>query len=364
MLNTLELLPLLSQLVDLQGSDLFLTVGAPPHVKVKGVSRPLPLPALKSGEPKLLAYSVMSDKQVQAFESKLECNLGIGAEGLGRFRINVYQQRGETALVARYIKENLADFAELGLPPVTAELAALTRGLVLLVGAAGSGKSTTMAAMVDHRARTQPGHILTVEDPIEFLFQHRLSTVDQREVGIDTWSFADALRNAMRQAPDLIVIGEIRDRESMQQALTYADTGHLCLSTLHANNANQAIKRILNFFPETAHAQLLMDLSMNLRGVISQRLIKTVTGGLVLATETMLHSAYIGDLILKGAIDELKPAIAKSTEVGMNTFDQSLFELYRAGHIDMDTALAHADSRTDLGLRMKLELPRGSAHAR
>ncbi|GAP35609.1 PilT/PilU family type 4a pilus ATPase [Piscinibacter sakaiensis] len=362
-MDTLELLPLLEQLVALQGSDLFLTVGAPPHVKVRGVSRPLPLPPLRSGEPKLLAYSVMTDKQVQTFESQLECNLGIGAGGLGRFRINVYQQRGETALVARYIREQLADFSELGLPPAVAELASLRRGLVLVVGAAGSGKSTSLAAMVDYRARSESGHILTVEDPIEFLFHHRLATVDQREVGIDTWSFAEALRNAMRQAPDMIMIGEIRDRETMQQALTYADTGHLCLSTLHANNANQAIKRILNFFPETAHAQLLMDLSLNLQGVVSQRLIKTRDGSLVLATETMLHSAYIADLILKGAIDELKPAIAKSVEVGMHTFDQSLFDLYRTGRIDQETALRHADSRTDLGLRMKLELPRGPDRA-
>lgn len=359
-MDALELLPLLSRMVELQASDMFLTVGAPPHVKVKGVAHPLDLPALRSGEPKLLAYSVMTDKQVQEFERSLECNLGIGAEGLGRFRINVYQQRGETALVARYIKENLADFAQLGLPPVTAELTRLQRGLILLVGAAGSGKSTTMAAMVDHRARHQHGHILTVEDPIEFLFTHRLSTVDQREVGIDTWSFADALRNAMRQAPDMIVIGEIRDRDTMQHAITYAETGHLCISTLHANNANQAIKRILNFFPEAAHQQLQMDLSLNLQGVISQRLIKTTAGPLVLATETMLHTAYIADLILKGAVDELKPAIAKGLEVGMHTFDQSLFELYRQGHIDQETALRHADSRTDLGLRMKLELPRGA----
>ena len=362
-MEELELLPLLTRMVELEGSDMFLTVGAPPHVKVKGVSRPLPMPELKSGEPKLLAYSVMTDKQIQEFESKLECNLGLGAEGVGRFRINVYQQRGETGLVARFIKESLQDFQQLGLPAVAADLVSLQRGLVLLVGAAGSGKSTTMAAMIDHRARHQHGHILTVEDPIEFLFKHRLSTVDQREVGIDTHSFADALRNAMRQAPDLIMIGEIRDRETMQQALTYADTGHLCISTLHANNANQAIKRILNFFPETAHSQLLMDLSLNLQGVISQRLIKNLSGNIVLATETMLHSAYIADLIQKGAIDELKPAIAKSLEVGMHTFDQSLFELYRNGLIDLKTALLHADSRTDLGLRMKLELPRGPIHA-
>ena len=362
-MDELELLPLLTKMVELDGSDMFLTVGAPPHVKVKGVSRPLPLPALKSGEPKLLAYSVMTDKQIQEFESQLECNLGIGADGVGRFRINVYQQRGETGLVARYIKESVQDFQQLGLPAASADLITLQRGLVLVVGAAGSGKSTTMAAMIDYRSRHQAGHILTVEDPIEFLFKHRLSTVDQREVGIDTHSFAHALRNAMRQAPDLIMIGEIRDRETMQQALTYADTGHLCISTLHANNANQAIKRILNFFPETAHNQLLMDLSLNLRGVISQRLIKTITGNIVLATETLLHSAYIADLIQKGAIDEIKPAIAKSVEVGMHTFDQSLFELYRNGQIDMKTALLHADSRTDLGLRMKLELPHGPAPA-
>jgi twitching motility protein PilU len=357
-METSDLHALLRKMVELDASDLFLTAGAPPHIKVQGSAWPLHVPALLPGHAGALAHLTMSAAQVAEFERTLECNLAYTAPEIGRFRISVYRQRGEVAMVARLIKARIPGFDELGLPPVTRDLALLPRGLVLVVGAAGSGKSTTLAAMVNHRAQHSRGHILTVEDPIEFLFEHGQCTVDQREVGIDTLSFAAALRNAMRQAPDMIMIGEIRDRESMEQAMAYAESGQLCVSTLHASNASQAIKRILNFFPGHMHPQLLMDLSMNLQAVVSQRLLPGLRGGRVLAAETMLHSAYVADLILKGAVDELRQAIEKSGVEGMRSFDQVLLDLFQAGAIDHDTALANADSRTDLGLRMRVH----SAH--
>ena len=350
--NTLH--ALLRKMVETDASDLFLTVGAPPHIKVQGDSWPLSVPPLQSGQAQALAYSIMSAQQIADFERQLEANLSYTAPDIGRFRVSVYRQRGETAMVARLIHATIPDFESLGLPPVVQDLALLRRGLLLVVGAAGSGKSTTLAAMIDHRAHNSQGHILTVEDPIEYLFTHDRCTVDQREVGIDTHSFADALRNAMRQAPDIIMIGEIRDRETMEHAIAYAETGHLCVSTLHAANASQALKRIINFFPENLHPQLRMDLSLNLQAVISQRLLPGHEGKRVLATELLLHSAYVADLILKGAVDEIRHAIEKSGGVGMHTFDQVLLELFNAGRIDQDTALANADSRTDLSLRMRV----------
>jgi twitching motility protein PilU len=349
-----ELHTLLREMVSLEASDLFLTTGAPPHVKVQGSVWPLPLPPLASGQAGELAWSAMTSRQIDDFERTLEGNLAYAAPDIGRFRINVYRQRGETAMVVRRIQSEIPGFTLLGVPPVAGDLAMLARGLVLVVGAAGSGKSTTLAAMVSHRASNSHGHILTVEDPIEFLFSHYQCTVDQREVGTDTHSFAHALRNAMRQAPDMIMIGEIRDLETMEQAMAYAETGHLCISTLHAANAAQALKRIINFFPEHQHPQLRMDLSLNLQGIISQRLLPGRHGTRVLATETLLHSAYVADLILKGSVDELRHAIEKSGVVGMHSFDQVLLELYQAGSIDQDTALANADSRTDLSLRMRV----------
>ncbi|OQC02513.1 MAG: Twitching mobility protein [Alphaproteobacteria bacterium ADurb.Bin100] len=350
--NTLH--ALLRKMVETDASDLFLTVGAPPHIKVQGESWPLSVPPLQSGQAQALAYSIMSAQQIADFERQLEANLSYTAPDIGRFRVSVYRQRGETAMVARLIHATIPDFESLGLPPVVQDLALLRRGLLLVVGAAGSGKSTTLASMIDHRARNSQGHILTIEDPIEYLFTHDRCTVDQREVGIDTHSFADALRNAMRQAPDIIMIGEIRDRETMEHAIAYAETGHLCVSTLHAANASQALKRIINFFPENLHPQLRMDLSLNLQAVISQRLLPGHEGKRVLATELLLHSAYVADLILKGAVDEIRHAIEKSGGVGMHTFDQVLLELFNAGRIDQDTALANADSRTDLSLRMRV----------
>jgi len=341
-------------MVKSDASDLFVTVGAPPSVKVHGVIRPMNLPALTSDDAKSLAYSVMRESQMREFESSLECDLATTIDGLGRFRFNIFMQRGEVAMVVRYITSTVASIDELKLPPALKGLAILKRGLVLVVGAAGSGKSTTLAAMLDYRNGTVPGHILTIEDPIEFVHHHKQSLVDQREVGLDTHSFEDALRHAMREAPDVIMIGEIRDRLTMQHAMAYAETGHLCVSTLHANNANQAIERVLNLFPEESRRQALMDLSLNLKGVVAQRLIKGSSGKLVPAVEVMLQSPYISDLILKGQADQIKPAMAKSNELGMQTFDQSLYNLYTAGDISLEQAIENADSKTDLSLRVRL----------
>lgn len=341
-------------MVKSDASDLFVTVDAPPSVKVHGVIRPMNLPALTSGDAKSLAYSVMRESQMREFESSLECDLATTIDGLGRFRFNIFMQRGEVAMVVRYITSTVASIDELKLPPALKGLAILKRGLVLVVGAAGSGKSTTLAAMLDYRNGTVPGHILTIEDPIEFVHHHKQSLVDQREVGLDTHSFEEALRHAMREAPDVIMIGEIRDRLTMQHAMAYAETGHLCVSTLHANNANQAIERVLNLFPEESRRQALMDLSLNLKGVVAQRLIKGTSGKLVPAVEVMLQSPYISDLILKGQADQIKPAMAKSNELGMQTFDQSLYNLYTAGDITLEQAIENADSKTDLSLRVRL----------
>jgi twitching motility protein PilU len=357
-MNADDLHALLRKMVEFDASDLYLTGGAPPQIKVQGVTGPLALPTLEPGQAGALAYAAMSAEQIADFERTLEGNLAYTVPGVGRFRINVYRQRGDTSAVVRRIHSTVPGFDELGLPPVTRDLAMLQRGLMLVVGAAGSGKSTTLAAMIDYRAKNSHGHILTVEDPIEFLFSHGRCTVDQREVGLDTMSFSAALRNAMRQAPDVIMIGEIRDRETMEQALAYAESGQLCMSTLHASNASQALKRVVNFFPATMHSQVLMDLSLNLQGVISQRLLPGARGGRVLAAETMLHTAYVADLIQKGAIDELGQAIDKSGDVGMRTFDKVLLDLYQAGAIDQETALAYADSRANMGVRMRVH----SAH--
>ncbi len=344
----------LRYMVELEGSDLFLTTGAVPTVKVEGLMRPLPLPALRPHRVKELAYSMMTETQMRRFEADLECDLAIGLESLGRFRLNVYLQRGEVGMVVRYVKNKIPSIAALKMPTILQTLALLKRGLVLVVGAAGSGKSSTLAAMIDYRNESTAGHILTIEDPIEFLYEHKKCVVDQREVGLDTHSFEEALRHAMREAPDLIMIGEIRDRLTMQHAINYAETGHLCLSTLHANNANQAIDRIVNFFPEGARTQILMDLSLNLKAVVAQRLIPGHGERRLPATEIMLRSAYISELIQKGHVDQIKEAIGKSVEVGMHTFDQSLFELYQRGEITQAQAIEHADSKTDLSLRIRL----------
>lgn len=349
-----EIFSFLNLMVEKAGSDLFFSVGAPVNLKIEGITHPLKMPALRPGQVKQLAYSVMNERQISEFEAKMEMNLSISAENLGRFRVNVFVQRGETGMVIRYIKNKIPPLAALGLPPVLEKLVMRKRGLVLVTGATGSGKSTTLASMLNYRNENATGHILTIEDPLEFLHAHKLSVVDQREVGIDTHSYEEALKNALREAPDVIMIGEIRDRNTMKQAIAYAETGHLCLSTLHANNANQAMERVINFFPEEAHRQLLVDLSLNLAGVVSQRLIPGLHEKLVPAVEVMLNSSYISDLITKGEFSGIKEAMARSTEIGMCTFDQALYQLYTENRISLDEALHNADSRTDLALRIRL----------
>ena len=335
-------------------SDLFLSSGTAPALKVQGVVRHLDEPALTASDTQALAYSVMRESQIRSFEASLECDLAIALPQLGRFRVNVYRQRGDVAAVVRHINAKIPTLEDLRLPPILRALATLKRGLVLVVGAAGSGKSTTLASMVAYRNQHSTGHILTVEDPMEFEHSHDQCIVDQREVGLDTTSFDEALRHAMREAPDVIMIGEIRDRQTMQHAMAYAETGHLCVSTLHSNNANQAIQRILNFFPDTARKQILMDLSLNLKGVVGQRLVRGVHHKLVPAVEVMLLSPFVSDLIQKGQIDDIKEAMARSGEQGMCTFDQSLYVLYQRGDITAEQAVEHADSRTDLSLRIRL----------
>jgi twitching motility protein PilU len=341
-------------MVGVGASDLFLSVGAPPTVKIEGAMHALRMPFLEPERARALAHSMMSEAQLRQFESSLECDLAVGVEGLGRFRLNVFMQRGCVGLVVRYVKSLIPTLAALKMPLVLQDLMMLRRGLVLAVGAAGSGKSTTLAAMIDWRNGYAPGHILTIEDPIEFLHTHKKCIVDQREVGLDTRSFDEALRHAMREAPDVIMIGEIRDQETMQHAMNYAETGHLCLATLHANNANQAIDRVINFFPESVRHQTLLDLSLNLKGIVAQRLIKGTAGHLVPAAEVLLQSAFISDLIQKGQVDQIKSAIAGSTGVGMQSFDQALYALYTRGEITLESALDNADSKTDLSLRIRL----------
>ena len=344
----------LSLMVSYGASDLFLSSDVAASLKIQGRIRRLPEPPLSGTRIKTLAYSVMRDTQIREFEAELECDLAIAMDQLGRFRVNVFRQRGEVAVVVRHINSQIPTLESLKLPPILQTLAMLKRGLVLVVGAAGSGKSTTLAAMLDWRNEMASDHILTVEDPMEFEHRHKKCIVDQREVGLDTRSFDEALRRAMREAPDVIMIGEIRDRETMQHAMAYAETGHLCISTLHANNANQVMQRILNFFPETAQRQVLMDLSLNLKGVVGQRLLLGAAATRVPAVEVLLLSPYVADLIQKGQIDEIKAAMSQSTEMGMMTFDQSLYDLYARGDITQEQAIEHADSKTDLSLRIRL----------
>jgi len=349
-----DLSAFLQHMVKVGASDLFLSVGALPTIKVEGRMVAVGAEPLRPGSVRGMAYSVMTESQIRQFEMTLECDLAVSVSGLGRFRFNVFLQRSEVSVVARLVKYDVPRLESLNLPSVVAKLALLRQGLVLVVGSTGSGKSTTLAGMLEHRNLTSPGHILTVEDPIEFLHSHRRCIVDQREVGLDTLSFHDALRHALREAPDVIMIGEIRDEETMRHALRYAETGHLCVSTLHANNAAQAVERVLHFYPESARRQVLMDLSLNLKGVIGQRLIERRQGPRIPAVEVMLLTAFVSDLIQRGDLDQLRAAIAKSSVVGMQTFDQSLYDLVQAGEITPQQALEHADSRTDLSLRLRL----------
>ena len=335
-------------------SDLFLLAGAAPTVKRQGIYLPIARQILSADDIRVMAYSVMRPAQREEFEATMECDLSYATADGERFRFNIHMQRGQVGMVVRHVVSKIPALDQLGLPPVLKQLAFLKGGLVLTVGAAGSGKTTTLASLLDHRNQQADGHILTIEDPIEYLHSHKKSLVTQREVGLDTASYDEALRRAMREAPSVIMIGEIRDRATMQHALHYAQSGHLCVSTLHAHNASQAVRRILNFFPESAHQQLLMDMSLSLRAVVGLRLIKSVQGTLVPATEVMLLTPYVADLIQKGQVDELKTAIVRGAEQGMCSFDQSLLALVEAGSITSESAIANADNRTDLSLRLRL----------
>lgn len=347
---------LLRMMVQKDGSDLFITAGAVPSMKVDGLMTPLSNQSLSPQHTQILVSSIMNDKQRGEFEETQECNFAISLPGICRFRVNAFTQRGSVGVVLRVIRSDIPEFKDLNLPPILQDISMTKRGLVIFVGATGSGKSTSLAAMVGHRNQNSHGHIITIEDPIEFVHNHRNCIVTQREVGVDTESFEIALKNTLRQAPDVILIGEIRDRETMEHAISFAETGHLCLSTLHANSTNQALDRIINFFPEERRQQLLMDLSLNLKSLISQRLIPTVSGtGRVAAIEIMINTPLMSDLIFKGNVHDMKELIAKSNELGMQTFDQALYTLYEAGSIKYEDALRNADSVNDLRLRIKLE---------
>jgi len=353
-LEPMNLKNLLRLMVQQVASDLFLSVGAPPGIKIEGRIQPVGEVALTAQEIAATARELMNEDQRIEFARNLEMNLAHTETGVGRFRINIYRQRGDTAIAIRYITDRIPAIEELNLPPILKDLIMLPRGLVLIVGSTGSGKSTALASMIDHRNARVTGHILTVEEPIEYLHKHNKSIVDQREIGLDTLSYANALKNAMREAPDVIMIGEIRDRETMQAALSYAETGHLCLSTLHSNTADQTLERIINFFPEEARHQLLLDLSLNLQAVVSLRLLRGVSGRRIPAVEILFKTPYVSDLIAKGEVDLLKEAMKMAVDRGMQTFDESLFRLYRDGKISFEEALTHADSRNELQLRVRL----------
>ena len=346
---------LLRALVAKKGSDLFITANFPPAMKVDGKMTPVSQQALSAGHTQMLARSIMNDRQAADFEAHKECNFAISPAGIGRFRVNVFMQQGQVGIVLRVITTAIPNFEELNLPPVLKDVAMTKRGLVIFVGATGSGKSTSLAAMIGYRNENSYGHIITIEDPVEFVHPHKNCIVTQREVGVDTESWEMALKNTLRQAPDVILIGEIREREVMEHAIAFSETGHLCLATLHANNANQAMDRIINFFPEDRRQQLLMDLSLNLKGVISQRLIPLKEGkGRAAAVEVLLNSPLISDLIFKGEIHEIKEIMKKSRELGMQTFDQALFDLYEKGRIGYEDALRFADSTNEVRLAIKL----------
>ncbi|VAW53672.1 Type IV pilus assembly ATPase component PilU [hydrothermal vent metagenome] len=347
---------LLRTMVSKDGSDLFITAGAVPSIKVDGSMKPLSNQALSPQHTQVLVSSIMNDKQRAEFEETQECNFAISLSGVSRFRVNAFTQRGSVGVVLRVIRSDIPLFEDLNLPSILKDISLTKRGLVIFVGATGSGKSTSLAAMVGYRNQNSHGHIITIEDPIEFVHNHGNCIVTQREVGVDTDNYEIALKNTLRQAPDVILIGEIRDRETMEHAIAFAETGHLCLSTLHANSTNQALDRIINFFPEDRRQQLLMDLSLNLKSLISQRLIPTVSGtGRMAAIEIMINSPLMADLIFKGKVQEIKELIAKSNELGMQTFDQALFDLFEDDQIKYEDALRNADSVNDLRLRIKLE---------
>ncbi len=344
----------LKLMTDKNASDMFLTTGAPVHIKVEGKLYPLGNTGLPPGMVKKIAYSLMDEGQVPEFERDLELNMAISLADAGRFRVNVFKQRGEVGMVIRAIRSVIPTIEELQLPQVLKNVIMAPRGLVLIVGSTGSGKSTSLAAMIDYRNSTAAGHILTIEDPIEYLHKHKKSIVNQREVGLDTHAFHNALKNAMREAPDVILIGEILDATTMEAAIAFAETGHLCLATLHSNNADQTIERILNFFPESAHKNVLMNLALNLKAVISQRLVVGTDGRRIPAVEVLINTPMIRDLLRRGQVHEIKAAMEETLEEGMESFDQCLFRLTKEGKIDMEQALRAADSRDGLALKFRL----------
>jgi twitching motility protein PilU len=352
----------LKALSEREGSDLYYSTGAPPSAKIFGELVQLSDEMMKPGEIDVLAQDIMDDVQKEKFAEVPEMNLAISRPGLGRYRVNIFKQRNQTSMVIRRLGTDLPNYKDLGLPPVLMELIMQKRGLILFVGGTGSGKSTSLAALIHYRNENSQGHIITIEDPVEFTHRHKGCIVNQREVGTDTLTFDDALANTLRQAPDVILIGEIRHQETMEHALAFAETGHLCLSTLHANNANQAMDRIINFFPGERHNQLLQDLSLNMRAIVSQRLIPTVDGKRAAAIEILVGTPRAADLIMKGAVSELKELMEKSTEQGMQTFDQALYKLYKEGRISLEEALKNADSKNNLRLKITLdENPAGAA---
>jgi twitching motility protein PilU len=346
---------LLRALVAKRGSDLFITANFPPAMKIDGRMTPVSQQALSSQHTAMLARSIMSDRQAATFEATKECNFAINPASIGRFRVNCFMQQGQVGVVLRVITTTIPKFEDLSLPPVLKDVAMTKRGLVIFVGGTGHGKTTSLAAMVGYRNENSYGHIVTIEDPVEYVHPHKNCIITQREVGVDTDSWEAALKNTLRQAPDVILIGEIRDREVMEHAIEFSETGHLCLATLHANNSNQAMDRIINFFPEDRRGQLLMDLSLNLKAVISQRLLPRKEGkGRVPAVEVLLNTPLVSDLIFKGEVHEIKDVMKKSRELGMQTFDQALFDLYEAGRISYEDALRFADSTNEVRLAIKL----------
>jgi twitching motility protein PilU len=349
---------LLSLMKERGGSDLFLTAGFPPAIKLDGAITPVMDKSLTAENSAMLMRALMSDKQVKDFEATNECNFAIAPPSIGRFRVNAFVQQNRVGGVLRTIETNIPEFEKLGLPEVLKEVVMTKRGLVLMVGGTGSGKSTSLAAMIGYRNKNSKGHIITIEDPIEYVHPHIGCMITQREVGTDTQSWENALKNTLRQAPDVILIGEIRTKEAMEYAVNFAETGHLVLATLHANSANQALDRIINFFPDEKREQLLMDLSLNLKGIISQRLVRKESGGRCAAIEILLNSPLIADLVFKGEVHEIKGVMARSNEQGMITFDQALFKLFEDGQINFDEALRNADSQNELRLKVKLESKR------
>ncbi len=350
-------------MVEKDASDIYLSSGAPVSAKIQGHLIALDEQILDSQQVKAVAYSIMDDEQISEFEKKPEMNLAISEKGVGRFRVNIFRQRNSISMVIRNIKTEIPNWKNLGLPEILTDVVMAKRGLVLFVGATGSGKSTSLASLIDYRNSNDAGHIITIEDPVEFVHRHKKSIVNQREVGVDTDSYEDALKNTLRQAPDVILIGEIRDRDTMEHAIAFAETGHLSISTLHANNANQALDRIINFFPEDRRNQLLLDLSLNLRAFVSQRLVKSVDGKRAAAIEILLGTPLVQDMIRRGDVHEIKEVMTKSENIGMQTFDRALFKLVEAGKISLDEALKNADSPNNLRLTLSLSASEGATAA-